>query len=93
MARVLIAGVLAVACIAASGSSFVAAARAETPHAKSLTSFDANVGAFPTASYGSVGEPRHVTSNFLRPHYGSLECATDAGDEYRWPCNRPGSQY
>jgi hypothetical protein len=57
-----------------------------------MVSTGMHVAGFPSASHGSPAGPLHATSNFLRPHYGSLECATDDGHEYRWPCNRPGSR-
>lgn len=70
----------------------VSSAGAQTFRSDALSA-GIGVAALPHANYDPASEPRHTTSNFLRPHYGSFECATDNGREYRWPCNRPGSHH
>ena len=89
MARSFIALAVAAVCVA----KLIVPAAAQAYYAPAMAVPDENAGAFPNAAYGLLPEPRHATSNFLRPHYGSYECATDEGHGYHWPCSRPGSRH
>jgi hypothetical protein len=88
MARLLAACALAVFF----AGVFAASAAAEPSRSETLGVAGMHTAGSPPASHGSPTGSLHATSNFLRPHYGSFECATDHGLEYRWPCSRPGSR-
>ena len=90
MARVLVTCALLASVVALGG---VHSAAAQTFRYEVPASPGMSIAALPHANYDPASEPRHTTSNFLRPHYGSFECATDDGREYRWPCSRPGSHH
>jgi hypothetical protein len=92
MARVLVTCALA-ACVATLGGIYAAPAHAQTFRSDAAPMLGIGAATVPSASYEPGTEPRHASSNFLRPHYGSFECATDDGREYRWPCSRPGAHH
>jgi hypothetical protein len=90
MARVLVLCAVVVALTGALGGEFDRSARAQTHHAEALMVGSASV-ALPAPSHDFPTESLYVNSNLSKSRYGSFECATDSGHEYRWPCTRPGN--
>jgi hypothetical protein len=89
---------ISLACIAllaaeAVTASFACAASARSSRPEAMTTGDGATIVSDLDIYGFTGERSLGGADLVRPHYGSPECTTDAGQGYAWPCSRPGRNF
>ena len=91
MKRTSVACIAALLAIATINASVAYAASARSPEA--MTTGDGATIVSDLETNGFMRERSEIGSDHVRPHYGSPECTTDAGQGYAWPCSRPGRNF
>ena len=91
MKRTSVACIAALLAIATIDASVAFAASTRSPEA--MTTGDGATIVSDLEINGLMRERSEIGSDLVRPHYGSPECTTDAGQGYAWPCNRPGRNF
>jgi hypothetical protein len=84
-----IAALLAIATINAN----VAYAASTRSSPEAMTTGDGATIVSDLETNGFMRERSEIGPDHVRPHYGSPECTTDAGQGYAWPCSRPGRNF